>query len=72
MIYPKDNTFTLSRNPHSLGIQNNMTSLPTYGSPSQLMDMATNKYFLSVGAIKRNVQPISNCRSGPRNNIWGR
>ena len=56
MIYIKDNSFTLSRNIHSLGLQNNMTTTPTFGSAAFLVEMATNKAGLGAGAIKRAIQ----------------
>jgi hypothetical protein len=52
MIYPKDNRFTLSNNIHSLGLQNNMTTTPTWGSVSYLNELANNKRYLGAGAIR--------------------
>lgn len=52
MIYPKDNRFTVSKNIHSLGLQNNMTVGPTFGTTSSINDMANQKVWLTAGAIK--------------------
>jgi hypothetical protein len=57
MIYPKDNRFTVSDNIHSLGLQNNMTTTPTFGSVEFRNELASNKMYLAAGAIKNG--PVS-------------
>ena len=49
MIYPKDNRFVVSSNIHSIGLQNNMTSKPTYGSIAFKNELVTNKNYLTAG-----------------------
>lgn len=72
MIYPKDNTFTMSMSPHSLGLQNNMTTSPTPGSINYRNSLATYKNFLGAGAIVKGRALAIPGLSGPRNSIWGK
>lgn len=71
MIYSKDNSFTLSNNVHSLGLQNNMTTKPTFGSTEFLNELATFKNYLGVGAQKRTQGPVVST-NGRSNNVFGR
>jgi hypothetical protein len=52
MIYPKNNAFVLSTNIHSLGLQNNMTTKPTFGSVNFKNNVANTKAHIGAGAVK--------------------
>jgi hypothetical protein len=67
MIYPKNNLFVVSTNPHSIGLQNNMTSKPTFGSTEFLHELASNKAGLVVGALKgtKGVGKCCGCNQTP-------
>jgi hypothetical protein len=65
MIYPKDNNFTVSGNIHSLGLQNNMTTGPTFGSPMFLTELIGTKQGLTAGAQKMTrKRPSGKCGNG--------
>jgi hypothetical protein len=52
MIYPKDNKFVVSKNAHSLALQNAMTTVPTAGSTGTIAAVQSNKDFMAVSALR--------------------
>lgn len=70
MIYPKDNRFILSSNPHSLGLQNDMQNGPTATGPGGLVGMVNQKLHIGSGALLQQCNPPKHLSWGGKMSIW--
>lgn len=70
MIYPKDNRFVLSCNPHSLGLKNDMQNTPTATGPGGLVGMVNQKLHIASGALVQQNNPPMHRAWGGKYSIW--
>lgn len=70
MIYPTDNRFILSSNPHSLGVMNDMETTPTWQGPSGLVQLTNQKQFIAAGALINQPNPPTYKAWGGFHSIW--